>query len=840
MGLMKDYFDAQRDAEAQFGPNAVVMMEIGSFMECYATETFGQAKRVASALNMTVTRKNKKFPVSDSNPYMMGFPNTAHEKNVPVLLAAGLTVIWLTQTVQDKTICRQRTRVLTPGTYAPLSEEGYHVCCVSSNGVVVAIDTSVGKVSLYSGGDLCWFRDTYNPVETLLVDCSEETRDLFKGSAQQFDNGNNYHDKVIRQAVIARAYADTTDIPEVFLVPLTKLLDFVWSCHPKALEHLEHPRMVRQDRVSLHNNLIPQLELVKSQRGPGLIFKLNQYAKTSMGRRALKRRLLCPFTEPEDIRRELDQVACWLKRDFTEEQIILECVPDMERALNQLLISPTMTNVCDFHEGLFHCLDLFENKELRQAFESVVDTQGQTFRKGYDEYLQELTQTKAELLEILENIVLKYDFFKNCKLENYQLITTKKRGESIVKNYPTKVTLRVVNANMVAVCTEKSETLLRDYQHVVHEISTRNTELLQRWVNEISETFVPELREVISRVTDLDCVLARALCAKENRLVCPEIRGSSVDQSYVRATNLRHPLIEGYIGNDCNLGNETPGVLLYGVNGSGKTCHAKSIAMNIILAQAGFYVHADRFELSPFTKIFARINCDDDLYSGLSSFSVEMTELRSILRLADAKSLIIGDELCKGTEDLSAVSLVAACVRHFHDHDVKFVFATHLHKLPELDAIKEARVAIKHVQCEHRNGEIIFKRKLADGQGDSMYGIEVARHLLGLPSVANHAMMIRNELIGRATGKIKKSNYNKKVIQDQCHVCQSTKDLHTHHIEFQKNFEKTDKNQRKKMNHKDNLMILCHTCHDKLHRGELMVEQLNTIGGRKNLVTKQV
>lgn len=836
MGLMKEYFDAQRDAEAQFGPNAVVMMEVGSFMECYATETFGQAKRVASALNMTVTRKNKKFPVSDSNPYMVGFPNTAHEKNVPVLLSAGLTIVWLTQCVGvNNVIDRKRTRVLTQGTYAPLSEEGYHVCCVSP-GAVVAMDTSVGKVYLYSGDDLRWFRDTYNPVETLLLNCSEETKDLFKTSVQKFDNGNDYQqDKVTRQAVIARAYPDTKDIPDAFLVPLAKLLDFVWSCHPKALEHLEHPRMVRQDRMTLHNNLIPQLELTKTSRGPGLVSKLNQYAKTPMGRRALKRRILCPFTEPEDIQKELDHVSGWLKKDFTEEQKVLDRVPDMERALNQLFVSPTMTNLCDFHEGLFHCLDLFENKDLRQAFEKVLDTQGQTFRKDYDPYFQELTQTKAEILDVLENIVLKYDYFKNCKLENYQVVTTKKRGESIAKNYPNKVTLRAVNSNTVAVCTEKSEALLLDYQHVIQELSTRNTELLQRWVKEISEAFVPALRKIIAQVTDLDCVLARALCAKENNLVCPEIV-SGKDQSHVRATNLRHPLIEGYIGNDCTLGEEVPGVLLYGVNGSGKTCHAKSIAMNVILAQAGFYVHADRFELSPFTRVFARINCDDDLYSGLSSFSVEMTELRSILRLADSRSLIIGDELCKGTEDLSAVSLVAACVRHFHDNHVKFVFATHLHKLPELDAIKDTHVKIKHVQCEHRNGEIIFKRKLADGPGDSMYGIEVARHLLGLPSIANHAMLIRNELVGRATGKIKKSNYNKKVIQDQCHACQSTKDLHTHHIEFQKEFDKTDKKQRKKMNRKDNLMVLCHSCHDKVHQGELVIEKLDTIGGIKNEV----
>jgi DNA mismatch repair protein MutS len=271
---------------------------------------------------------------------------------------------------------------------------------------------------------------------------------------------------------------------------------------------------------------------------------------------------------------------------------------------------------------------------------------------------------------------------------------------------------------------------------------------------------------------------------------------------------------------------------LYGINGSGKTCHAKSIALNVILAQAGFFVFADALTVAPFTKMFARINCDDDVYQGLSSFSVEMTELRSILRLADERSLIIGDEMCKGTEDMSAVALVASCVRWIHDRKVKFVFATHQHKLPEL--VPED-IQIKHVRTEHRGGNVVFLRKLAEGPGDTMYGIEVARYLLGLPEIANRAMEIRNALVGRGDGRIKKSRYNKKVTVTACQACGTTTDLHTHHVVPQASFEKS---QRKQMNDKDNLMVLCHTCHDKVHHDELVIETLDTIQGKKNKIIR--
>lgn len=822
MSLLKEYFRLQLEAENEFGPSSIVLMEIGSFMECYATETKGHAKRVANALNMVMTKKNKKFPVSESNPYLVGFPVCTHEKNVPVLLSHGMSVVWYSQVVEHGRIRRERTRVITPGTYVPKEDDGYHVCCVGEYTAAV-IDTSVGKVDLHtirSLEHLRWFKEAYQPVETILEKgVSSGIRALFENSTITFTNGNNYKDKTTQQAILEKvSYRDVmTDLP-TYTETLACLLDFVWTCHSAVLKDIRYPVVADTDRMTLHNNLIPQLDVIQSHKGQGLLGLLKGYAKTAMGRRALRAKLLAPMTSVETIQNELDRV----ERAFDDLHHIraLSKIPDMERALKSLLTNhPSATALRDFHEGVFQMLELFPNPELSAAFLHARDA---TFPDDHE--LIKIRTSMQHTRQALEK-ALREPWFHNCKLDSFQIVTTKKRAATLHQNYPTLLRVRPLNATTSGVYTDDTEQWCAALAQSVDAESKRVTETIKNWVDEIREKYLSALCVCIQKVTELDVAIARAACARDLGLVRPGLCESV--NSFVKGTNVRHPLIPKYIGNDVNLTN---GLLLYGINGSGKTCHAKSIALNVILAQAGFFVFADSLTLAPFTKMFARINCDDDVYNGLSSFSVEMTELRSILRLADDRSLIIGDEMCKGTEDMSAVALVASCVRWIHDRGVKFVFATHQHKLPEL--VPED-IQIKHVRSEHRGGDIVFLRKLADGPGDTIYGIEVARHLLGLPEIANRAMEIRNALVGR-NGRVKKSAYNKRVVVSVCQACESTTDLHTHHIMPQASFDK--KTQRKQMNDKDNLMVLCHTCHDKVHRGELSVERLDTVHGSTNKV----
>ena len=380
----------------------------------------------------------------------------------------------------------------------------------------------------------------------------------------------------------------------------------------------------------------------------------------------------------------------------------------------------------------------------------------------------------------------------------------------------------------IKLSTRNTTDILAKYDHLKENAETVYKEYVTQYSAELCTKFSETIREMSEVVAQLDCIVSKASVALERNYVRPEFEALTdahgrSPHSTIRTTGIRHPIVEAfiddvYIGNDINLDK---GVLLYGINGSGKSTFGKSIALNIILAQAGFFVSATTFRYTPFTKLFVRINCDDDIYNGLSSFQVEMNELRTITRLADSQSLIVGDELCKGTEEISANALVAGVVKWMSDRHISFVLATHLHNVLTIDYVNELvttnRLQIKHVSTsfDPKTDKLIFNRTIQDGNGDSLYGIHVAKCMLRCPEIHNLTMQASNQIQGNKAHIVtnKKSKYNKHVLLDECEKCGGFKDLHTHHIIEQKHFEKGNKNK----NVKTNLQVLCRTCHEEHH-----------------------
>ena len=308
-------------------------------------------------------------------------------------------------------------------------------------------------------------------------------------------------------------------------------------------------------------------------------------------------------------------------------------------------------------------------------------------------------------------------------------------------------------------------------------------------------------------------------------------------ESFIKAKKIRHPLIEiiqteiPYIANDIEIGTENnKGMLLYGLNSVGKSSLMKSIGINLILAQAGLYVSAQNFEFSPYDNIFSRIPSGDNIHKGQSTFQVEISELRTILKRSTSRSLIIGDELASGTEHVSAISLVASGVNYLSQKGASFIFATHINEICELESIKNLKnIIIRHlsVHFDETRNCLIFDRILKEGNGDTLYGLEIAKSLDLPADYIFFAEEIRKKYIGIQDSIVKQkiSVYNKEIFMDKCNICNSDTD-EIHHITEQQyaNAKGIIESLSCHKNTKHNLMNVCSTCHDKIHACEIRID----------------
>jgi DNA mismatch repair protein MutS len=305
----------------------------------------------------------------------------------------------------------------------------------------------------------------------------------------------------------------------------------------------------------------------------------------------------------------------------------------------------------------------------------------------------------------------------------------------------------------------------------------------------------------------------------------------------VSVEGLRHPLIEAtpmlteYVRHSVALGADSTGWLIYGMNASGKSSLMKAVGIAVLLAQAGCYVPASRMTLTPFRSLYTRILNTDNLWAGLSSFAVEMTELREILARADNWSLVLGDELCSGTESVSATALVGAGIQWLHERNARFMFATHLHGLMEIPGIAGLpRLKTWHLKVHYDPAadRLVYDRTLTPGPGSSLYGLEVARAMNIPDAVLESARAIRRTLLGTAAEtEAPESGWNTAVHRRACERCGAAivRDLEVHHIQARATATGAQRlADGTHMNHVRNLMVVCQGCHDRHHSGQAPIE----------------
>lgn len=389
-------------------------------------------------------------------------------------------------------------------------------------------------------------------------------------------------------------------------------------------------------------------------------------------------------------------------------------------------------------------------------------------------------------------------------------------------------------------------------------------------VSKVYQTIVKKLQDyqdnidnVSNFITYIDLAYSKAIIALKYNYCKPEIVDNDIEddknKSFIRATELRHCLIEKiqqtelYVANDINIGNTDiknndnsqnvlDGILLYGTNAVGKTSFIRALGISVIMAQSGLYVPASEYIFRPYKYIFTRILGNDNIFKGLSTFAVEMSELRTILRLSDKNSLTLGDELCSGTESISAVSIFVAGVQKLASIGCSFIFATHLHEIIGYDEITSLHnVGMKHMSViyDREKDCLVYDRKLRDGPGNNMYGLEVCKSL-NLPQdfLENaHNIRVKYHPESGSILENKGSHFNAKHITGGlCENCNTRLAVDVHHLIFQNESDSNGIIKKKdltfKKNVKANLINLCEKCHDDIHKSNKKMKKIKTTKGQ--------
>ncbi len=646
-----------------------------------------------------------------------------------------------------------------------------------------------------------------------------------------------------------------------------------------------------EKKLILSNNTIYQLYLVpnkehESEKYNSLLSILNK-CDTAIGRRLCKNRLLYPILDKDELKNRYDMIEKFQKEHlYNSLKPSLKKILDVEKLHRRMglnLLSPyeffsihasynylikiiekinnPLPEVNEKYKPTIQRLDCFMNdyKNVFQIDElekySLTNMITSVFRKGIYEDLDVL---QNNIDNGLKSIVLfceslnKYIDPKKqgcIKRDNndkygYYLYVTDNRAKTFQKSVKNLVDTSVKIGEYTLDLKDIKFTKRGGNTHIefpiLSDITNKyssdrlkiqgiNKEYYQKKCSEYYKSYRGLFDNIVEFIGFVDLNSCLAKISIENVYCKPEIINS--DRSMFTAKDIRHPIVERvqteieYIPNDVAL--DENGILLYGTNACGKSTLMKSIGLTLIMAQSGFFVPCKEFIYSPYTQIFTRILNNDNIFKRQSSFAVEMSELRGILKRADNHSLVLGDEVCSGTETTSALSIVSAGLKTLSDLKCSFIFTSHLHQLMDIQIVKSLEtLQVYHLKIEYNSETetLIYKRKLEPGSGPAIYGLEVCKSLDLGDDFISLARNVQMELsnIDKTLVNDKKSNYNSDILMDICQVCKG-KSEHTHHIKEQCTADSNGNIDSHHKNISHNLVQLCESCHHKVHNENLRI-----------------
>ena len=534
----------------------------------------------------------------------------------------------------------------------------------------------------------------------------------------------------------------------------------------------------------------------------------------------------------------------YLKSQIPNDDILLQLnnyINDYKTSFNlnemkRISLNTNREEMCNFfNKGIVLELDKIQN-DIELSEENI-----EKLRKSYDNIINEKS-TAVQMIKLA--------FTDN---DGYYFTCTKIRYQKLVKECKERCK-RECNDKCERQCNEftmkSTSNMCKFFTPELNKLSNHLINTRDLLVKKVKLHYILKLStyyntyntvftHLLKFIEIIDVSLSNFKCAKKNKYCKPNIVDNS-SSSFLNATELRHPIIElinnetEYVPNDVSLDDNNLGLLLYGLNSSGKSSLLRAVGICIILAQCGLYVPCKNLIYSPFNTIISQVDLTDNLFSGKSSFISEMCGLKKILNCTGENTLILSDELCRGTEINSSAAIVSSTIIKLIKSNSKFFFTTHLHELPKIKQLSnEQRLSICHLSVNTSTEHIIFERHMKKGSGSDLYGLEVCKSIIQDNDFIDIAFEIRNQITCNKTSILssKKSRYNTKKIIDHCQVCNYTPldknsiPLDTHHINEQQNCDDSGfvNNKHFHKNRSFNLVTLCKDCHRKIDSDELII-----------------
>jgi len=710
---------------------------------------------------------------------------------------------------------------------------------------------------------------TYKSKEFILtldksVDCDEVIRYLELKNINLIYSSNrikiNYQNELLKKVYKLQTLLTPIEALNLEKLPLATeslaiLFEFIIAHNYKILQKINYPKIIENEKyLYFGNNPIAQLDLKE-------VLNLIDNTTTSMGKRLLKQRLFNPIKDEKELIKRYKAVEFMIKEGDNFDLNEIYDIERLDRKIKLQKLNPFEINY--LYSSLKSAINIYHrlNKDtlvLEEFTHDIVQTfdlekstkvmfsdiKESIFVKGYNKTLDNYNDRKKALENSLEKIAKKIESFfeTNVKVGVYSLekeghyLNLTKTRFNLIKDKFNESFIEIDGKNYFFK-DFNIKTLTNNVKisgSIIDEISDEIMVVNSKIIALTSELFLEKLKlfeknysfllELSQKIAEIDVALSSAKVAKKYNYTKPKITNQKL-----KIKNLRHPLIEInqengiYVPNDIDF-NQYDGMLLYGINSSGKSSLMKSVGIAVILAQAGFFVPCEKMEFKLYDSIFTRIISKDNLQKGLSTFAVEMMELKNIFKRATSNSLILGDEISHGTETLSALAIVAASVIKLAKLKSNFIFATHLHQLVSLDEINSLNnITAKHLEVYFDGEKLVYNRKLQDGNGSSVYGLEFAKSLY----MDEEFLKIANDIRKKVTNeydelelltKKKTSKYNKNLFVTTCAICGKIAD-DVHHIK-----EKSKTKDKFIQNHKYNLIPLCKKHHNMVHNGKLVIK----------------